>query len=85
MKSGSDSSESSEDKPSPKKIKASKRFTAAQRARLKMHYERGMVRTDKSRAPAIARAAQDTGLTIKQVKILCCQVMLMLNIMADYC
>ena len=64
--------ESCDEKVSAKVVTScsrSKRFTAAQRACLKVYYANGMTRTDKKHAAVIARAADDTGLTTKQVKV----------------
>ena len=46
-----------------------KRFTAAQIACLKAHHSNGMTRTSKKLIHMIEKAAADTGLSVKQVKV----------------
>lgn len=47
----------------------SKPFTAAQIAFPKAHYSNGMMRTSKKLIHMVEKAAADTGLSVKQVKV----------------
>ena len=63
-----ESCEEKELDPSTKGV-TSKRFNPSQLACLKVYYANGMTRTDRKHAAVICRAADDSGLTIKQVKV----------------
>ena len=63
-------SEDSLDEKSDLKLRPrSKRFSAAQKACLTAHHSNGMTRTSKRFFHMIEKAADDTGLSVKQVKV----------------
>lgn len=71
--SSGESSKETESKEDPRNVATfcsrSKRFSTAQRACLQVYYSNGMTRTGKKYSSLIAKAANDTNLSVKQVKV----------------